>query len=491
MARYSIQNNDTPDSPPEHRRFDRKTVGGKTTWMSSKIQERAHAAAKAATEVAVHIANPATAEAVAQEMIVPERREIVSHIKRKSEVPLPGEIQEVEPSTTQINEDALIYIRGVVSQAIEEGASDVHFEPKREMYQVRIRVDGVLHKVEERSIEEYQKVLNSVKVLADLDISEHTIPQDGHIELVQEAENTKGDEKHYYDIRVSSFPSVNGEVIVMRILNRANALLSIEELGMDSEMLEKLNEALMTSFGMILITGPTGAGKTTTLYSVLGELRNDEKNIITLEDPIEFHLDWLRQCEINPERNFTFERAMESVLRQDPDILMVGEIRDPHTAEHAVQSALVGRIVGSTIHANTTIGTIARLIELGIPRSIVGHTLNAIIAQRLVRKTCEKCKVIYEPDRKVLKHFGLEKHVGPFFKGKGCEACDNTGFKGRTGIYSLMTFSDELRNMLFDQKPLIDIYEHARLKGMKTLQEDAAMKIFAGITTAEEAARVV
>jgi len=492
MARYSSKKDDS-QLPPEHRRIHRDAPG--KTWMSSKIQERAQAAAKAATEVATQVVDQSTAENVAQQIIIPEHKSAPSsNVKRKSEVPLPGEILEAEAPVAQINEDALMYVRVVISLAIEEGASDVHFEPMREMYQVRIRVDGVLQKVEERALDEYQKVLNSVKVLADLDISEHTVPQDGHIELLQEAEEGKAassEGKHYYDIRVSVFPAVNGEVIVMRILNRANALLSIEQLGMDPEILDKLNEALLTSFGMILITGPTGSGKTTTLYSVLGKMRSDEKNIITLEDPIEFHLDWLRQCEINTERNFTFEKAMESVLRQDPDILMVGEIRDPHTAEHAVQSALVGRIVGSTIHANTTIGTIARLIELGIPRSIVGHTLNAIIAQRLVRKTCDKCKVIYEPDRKVLKHFGLENEVGPFFKGKGCDECKGSGYKGRTGIYSLMTFPDEIRNMLFDQKPLIDIYEHARLKGMKTLQEDAAMKIFAGITTAEEAARII
>jgi len=491
MSRYSSKKDDTT-LPPEQRRIGRNERS--KSWMSSKIQERAQAAAAAATKGGVvQEAEPATTETVVKQIIVPQVSEGQELAKgRKNEVPLPGAVQQESLPHAQINEDALIYVREVISQAIELGASDIHFEPIQDVYKVRLRIDGVLQQVEERSINEYQKILNSIKVSADLDISEHTVPQDGHLELVQEIENAENHEsKHYYDIRVSVFPSVNGEVIVMRILNRANALLSIEQLGMDSETLNKLNDALLTSFGMILITGPTGSGKTTTLYSVLGEMRSEEKNIITLEDPIEFHLDWLRQCEINVERNFTFERAMESVLRQDPDILMVGEIRDPHTAEHAVQSALVGRIVGSTIHANTTIGTIARLIELGIPRSIVGHILNVIVSQRLVRKTCDRCKIIYEPDRKILKHFGLENEVGPFFKGKGCEECNGTGFKGRTGIYSVMTFPDEIRNMLFDQQPLIEIYERARQSGMRTLQEDAAMKIFAGITTAEEAAKVI
>lgn len=408
-----------------------------------------------------------------------------------------------------IQHDSVLLARGIVSEAIVQGASDIHFEPKTKTYVVRFRIDGALHVYLENPIEEYDMMLNAIKVLADLNITERVIPQDGHIELVQEEvdkhlqykNNTihpslyhgkkEAEKEHFYDIRVSVFPSVNGEVVVMRILNRESALLSIEQLGMDTDSLQKLHDALLTSYGMLLITGPTGSGKTTTLYSLLGELRNDQKNIITLEDPIEFHLEWLRQCEIREDRGFTFEAAMASVLRQDPDILMVGEIRDPRTAEYAVRSALVGRIVGSTIHANTTTGTIARLLELGIQRSTIAHTINAIIAQRLVRRVCNACKKEYAPPENLLKHFGLDKIGEPFYKGVGCKECKNTGYKGRIGIFSVMTFDDSIRGLLYDQHSLLDVENYAVRSGMRTLKMDAVAKILSGLTTVEEASRVI
>jgi type II secretory ATPase GspE/PulE/Tfp pilus assembly ATPase PilB-like protein len=452
----------------------------------------------------------------------PEQRRIVARVSPKYKPPKIVEDEEEydiedgyeevpEEEVPEIHQDALLFARGVLSEAILQGASDVHFEPKNKTFQIRYRIDGALHQIQEHPIEEYETVLNALKVLADMNIAEHAIPQDGHIELVQEEierhiQNTQRvDPKHpslhhgkkvkerqrFFDIRVSIFPSVNGEVVVMRILNRDTALLTIEQLGMDTDSLQRLHEVLLTSYGMILVTGPTGSGKTTTLYSVMSELRNDEKNIITLEDPIEFHLDWLRQCEMREDRGFTFETALASVLRQDPDILMIGEIRDPRTAEYAVRSALVGRIIGSTIHANTAIGTIARLLELGIPRSTIAHTINGIIAQRLVRRTCDSCKIEYTPSIEHLKHFGLENVSTPFYKGDGCDACGNIGYKGRMGIFSLMVFDDDIRNQLFEQKPLLDIQNYAIKKGMRTLKMDAAAKILGGLTTVEEALRVI
>jgi len=411
-----------------------------------------------------------------------------------------------------VHHDAVLFLRGILSEAIVRGASDVHFEPRTSEYRIRFRVDGVLSLYIERPIVEFSTMLNTVKVLADMDIATHMVPQDGHIELVlqevdkraqartndqraeqaaQASASTQSPSNHYYDIRVSVFPSVNGEVIVMRILNRANALLTVDELGMDMMQLEQLRSMLLTSYGMLLVTGPTGSGKTTTLYSILSELKSQDKNIITLEDPIEFHLDWLRQCEINNERGFTFECAMSSVLRQDPDVLMVGEIRDPHTAEYAVRSSLVGRIVGSTIHANTSIGTIARLLELGIQRSLIAHTINGIIAQRLVRTICEECREEYEPSKLHLAHLGLERAPGPFIRGRGCDRCGGTGYKGRTGIFSTLLFDDMMRGLIFDQTPLMEIQQYAIEHGMRTLKMDAASKVLAGKTTIEEAVRVV
>ncbi len=475
MGRYKTSHTSNLSCPPEHRRVARSQI---TSGVSHSIEDDAD--------------------------YVPG--DVVEDIKQDKK-------NEIETDIQEVHQDALVFVRGVLSEAIVQGVSDVHFEPKTDGYKIRFRIDGVLHTYTDRPLDEYSTILNAVKVLGDMKISEHAVPQDGHIELMQEevdrqiggnvsdekkeeqeteaiAQNKKR-EQHYFDIRVSVFPSVNGESVVMRILNRANALLEMKDLGMDKISLERFHEMLLTAYGMLLITGPTGSGKTTTLYSVLSELRSDEKNIITLEDPIEFHLDWLRQCEIREERGFTFEAAMASVLRQDPDILMVGEIRDSRTAEYAIRSALVGRIVGSTIHANTTIGTIARLLELGIPRGILAHTLNGIIAQRLVRKVCEHCKEEYTPSKQHLAYFGLSNTKAVFYKGKGCEKCNYTGYKGRTGLFSVMIFDDEIRGLLFDKVPLKKIQDYAIGSGMKTLKADAAEKILAGITTAEEAVRVV
>lgn len=488
MGRFNTYTSAQATHPPEQRRFERM----------------------------VRVASPKNVEN--EEVEITKIAVGKDYVEKPTPPPAPPEPpaqKPVNPEAEEIHQDALLFARGVLSEAIRQGVSDVHFEPKDYSYLIRFRIDGVLHQYMERSIDEYETILNAVKVLGDMDIAEHSTPQDGHIELVQsEVQKTQeinqdgeaeihvsqkeeqsaeedNDKQHYFDIRVSVFPSVNGEVVVMRILNRENALISIDRLGMDIQSLRKLHEVLLSSYGMFLITGPTGSGKTTTLYSVLSELRSDEKNIITLEDPIEFHLNWLRQCEIREERGFTYESAMASVLRQDPDVLMVGEIRDPKTAEHAVRSALVGRIVGSTIHANTALSTIARLIELGVPRSIIAHTLNCIIAQRLVRRVCNYCKEEYKPSETHLKHFGLDDATGPYYKGKGCEKCKNTGFKGRTGIFSIMVFDDAIRNMLFEDIPLIEIQKYAIKNGMKTLKADAASKVISGTTTVEEATRVV
>jgi len=472
-------------------------------------------APKTAQKSATVTAGPAVNVTVHTEQPTPHESHAAPGVSKSSNVEIPQDA--IDRAVETVHQDAVVFVRGLLNEAIARNASDLHIEPETDDYRVRFRVDGVLREYTRRPVEEYQAVLNSVKVLADLDIAIHHLPQDGHIELVQQEKQTTpetgkaafvpnrqyGEEtgqsdstepeahQHFFDIRVSVFPSVNGEVLVMRILNRSNALRTVEELGMEPMLLEQLRQLLLSSFGMMLVTGPTGSGKTTTLYSILSELKSDEKNIITLEDPIEFHLDWMRQCEINDERDFTFERAMSSVLRQDPDVLMVGEIRDPATAEYAVRSALVGRIVGSTIHANTAIGTIARLLELGIPRSILAHSINGIIAQRLVRRVCENCKELYTPSKMHLAHLGLAESQGPFFRGRGCSACDNTGFRGRTGLFSVMLFTDELRALIFDQAALAEVQTFAIERGMRTLKMDAAAKVLAGITSIEEAVRTV
>jgi type II secretory ATPase GspE/PulE/Tfp pilus assembly ATPase PilB-like protein len=400
--------------------------------------------------------------------------------------------------TVESEQYAKLFVRDTINAAIADGASDIHFEPMRYVARVRFRVDGVLVEKGEIKIEQYHTVLNTIKVLADIDIAEHALPQDGHIELSvrekgapDELVAPHDDHEHFYDVRVSTFPSVNGEAVVMRLLNRKHALISLEDLGMNEAILTSLREAIRLSYGMILVTGPTGSGKTTTLYSVLSELKSDERNIITLEDPIEFHLEWMRQCEIREQRGFTYEVAMRSVLRQDPDVLMIGEIRGAETAEQAVRSALVGRIVGSTLHANTAVGTIARLLDLGVSKSVLVHAVRAIIAQRLVRKVCDHCRVAYTPDPIACKYFGLDPNNGTYYTGAGCDACNGTGFKGRTGIFSVMLLSQTLQNMIFEGHSLADIQEQAIAEGMQTLKMSAVENVLAGITTVEEVARVV
>lgn len=401
-------------------------------------------------------------------------------------------------------ESAEQFLQEVFNSAVSVGASDVHFEPRGTVFRVRFRIDGVLIDQFTKPSKEYDKVLNTLKVLANLDIAVHQLPQDGHFELqverqhnpvpvsdeVIEEKQLQDNAKGIVDVRISTFPTINGEVIVLRLLNRTNALLPLEHLGMDDETIRRMRHILTLPYGMMLVTGPAGSGKTTTLYSILRELKSEEKNIITLEDPVEFHLDWMRQSEIHPERDFTYEVAMTSILRQDPDILMVGEIRDPHTAEYALRSALVGRIVGSTIHANNTIGTIARLLELGIPRSILAYAINGIIAQRLVRVICPHCKEAYIPSPLFLAHFNFDPST-VFYHGAGCDQCHKTGYKGRIGLYSVLTFTEELRTMIIEQKSLEDLQARAIELGMKTLMQDAEMKIISGTTTVEEAIKAV
>jgi len=411
-----------------------------------------------------------------------------------------GAVHEVRSSGGQgARQDAMLFVRGVLNEAIRRGASDIHFEPRTDAFRIRFRVDGVLQEYVTRPYEEYSSALNTIKVLADVDIAERTLPQDGHIELAmdsvapasgQEASQAT-DMSHVYDVRVSTFPTVNGEVVVMRLLNRADALFPLQDIGLDIASLELIQSMLVSSFGMVLVTGPTGSGKTTTLYSILNELKSQDKNMITLEDPIEFHLDWMRQSEIRAGRGFTYERAMAAVLRQDPDVLMVGEIRDAKTAEYAVRSALVGHLVGSTIHANTATGTIARLLDLGIPRSILAHSLNGIVAQRLVRRVCDHCKEEYVPPMFYLSHFGLQNAKQSFVRGRGCDKCGGSGFRGRVGIFSILLLNDELRSLVFEQRSLVEIQQHAIEHGMKTLKMDGATKVLKGVTTVEEAARVI
>jgi type IV pilus assembly protein PilB len=293
------------------------------------------------------------------------------------------------------------------------------------------------------------------------------------------------------DIRISVYPSIKGEVVVARILNRRDALLPIGNLGMTAATLAKVKHIISRDYGMILITGPVGSGKTTTLYSLMEELHDDERVIMTIEDPVEFHLEWLRQSELHPARGFDFNSAMRSILRQDPDILMIGEIRDQVAAQHAVTVSLVGRIVGSTIHSNSNVGTIARLIDLQIERSMIAYAINGVISQRLIRKICPQCRESYVPDQADLAYFGLSATAVQYVHGKGCEACHGTGYQGRIGIFEVLEFDSGLRSLIVEKAPMDQLEAYAIRSGMRTLKDEAAEKIVAGLTTIEEVIKYV
>lgn len=411
----------------------------------------------------------------------------------------------------QMNTDA--FLVSVFDKAVNEQASDVHFERFGEFFIIRFRVDGVLQERWRLPATDLEQIINSLKVIAALDITNHETPQDGHFEFVStpsggvinanapgrqdarieevlQQEGGKIDER-MLDVRISVYPSIKGEVVVARLLNRKSALMPISELGMDNDTLTKVKHIISRDYGMILITGPVGSGKTTTLYSLMLELKSDERVIMTIEDPVEFHLEWLRQSELRPTRGFGFNEALRSILRQDPDILMIGEIRDPATAEHAISVSLVGRIVGSTIHSNSNVGTIARLIDLNIERGMIAYAINGIISQRLVRKLCTNCAEQYTPNQGLLDYFGITAGSATFMHGKGCSNCHNTGYSGRIGIFEVMAFDSGIRSLIVEKMPMDAIEDYAHKSGMKSLKQDALDKVFAGLTTLEEITKFV
>lgn len=415
-----------------------------------------------------------------------------------------------EPQSVATTED---FIKDLFLKAVDAGASDLHLEPHVDRVSVRYRIDGILQERLRLSLDDYPAILNTIKVMAAMDITEHFVPQDGHIEIfrtekgteVQNAEVSDGmtDEAATalaakrrsdgaVDVRLSTFPSVNGQVIVARLLSRSTALEGLTEIDMDESTREQLRTLTARSAGIFLITGPTGSGKTTSMYSFLDQLKSPEKNLMTIEDPIEFHVDWMRQGELNEARGFTYEAAMRSILRQDPDVLMIGEIRDAATAEYAIRSALIGRIVCSTVHANNVVGTVARLLDMGIDRSLIAYSINGIMAKRLVRGICPHCAADDpNPNTFFAKQLGIDLGEVQVRKGAGCEECFGTGYKGRIGVFSVLVFNDAIRSLIIDGVSMAKLQDAAIEAGMKTLQDDVVEKIKSGRTTLDEAIKVL
>jgi len=372
----------------------------------------------------------------------------------------------------------------IITKAIEMRASDIHFEPFENQFRVRYRIDGVLHDVESPPKRLQAAIISRVKIMAKLNIAERRLPQDGRIML-----RIKGKE---IDFRVSSIPTIYGESLVLRILDRGSTLLDIEKLGFSPETLRDFKEVIQRPHGIILVTGPTGSGKTTTLYCALEKINSPEKKIITVEDPVEYQLKGINQIQVKPSIGLTFANALRSIVRQDPDVILIGEIRDSETAEIAIHSALTGHLVFSTLHTNDAPSAITRLLDMGMEDYLLSSTIIGILAQRLVRVACPHCRSPYTPSSAILKEMRVdpERERVHFFDVRGCEHCSFTGYMGRTGIFEFFKITEDIQRLILEKKGSHILKEAARKNGMKTLREDGWVKVRQGITTIPEVLRV-
>ncbi len=386
-----------------------------------------------------------------------------------------------------VEEPAVIkLVNLILMKAAREGASDIHIEPEEETLKTRFRIDGMLR--EEPSLPKHLQpaIISRIKIMANLDIAERRIPQDGRLTIKMEGKEI--------DIRVSCMPTIYGENIVLRLLDVSNALLGLGQLGYSKEVLEKYQKIISRPYGIILVTGPTGSGKTTTLYASLDKINTVEKNIITIEDPVEYKLASIRQIQINPKVKLTFANGLRSILRQDPDVIMVGEIRDLVTAEIAIHAALTGHLVFSTLHTNDAPGAITRMIDMGIEPFLISSSVIGVLAQRLVRTICKDCKEEHTPTDEALGSIGLldegRRKKIKFYRGKGCSKCMNTGYKGRIGIFELMIPNEKIHNLTIAKAPQEEIKKEAVVSGMNNLREDGIQKAMEGLTTVAEVLRV-
>jgi type IV pilus assembly protein PilB len=407
--------------------------------------------------------------------------DVVSEPEPIDEDDTPAEVVDLRESA----DDAPVIrlVNQIIAQAVEQGASDVHLEPNGTDLRVRFRIDGVL--VESATVQRRMVlgVISRVKIMSDLDISERRVPQDGRVGLSIDG--------HHIDLRIVTLPTVHGESVVMRILDKDSVIMSLDKLGMAAAENERFERAFRQAHGAVLVTGPTGSGKSTTLYAALASLNSVEKNIITIEDPVEYQLDGITQVQVNPKAGLHFHTGLRSMMRADPDIIMVGEIRDRETAQIAIESALTGHLVLSTLHTNDAASAVSRLIEMGIEPFLVASAIDCVVAQRLARTLCQHCKERQIISSDVLRANGIRSQFDmEAYSAKGCPRCNQSGYKGRIGLYEVMTVTEEIRKLALARAPAPDISEVAVRQGMRLLRDDGLEKVRLGMTSIAEITRV-
>jgi len=414
-----------------------------------------------------------------------ETDEVIDEIEEKTAGSLARDLEPADLIDASDEAPIIRFVNSLITQGYKERASDIHIEPFERDLVVRYRIDGVLYEVLHPPLKAHAGIVSRIKIMSQLNIAEKRLPQDGRFRVRVAGRDM--------DIRVSTLPTAFGERVVLRLLDKASSVLSLEEIGLDKGLLDPFVNLIGKSHGILLVTGPTGSGKTTTLYSALTRLNSREKNIITVEDPIEYQLPGVGQIQVNPKINLTFANGLRSILRQDPDIIMVGEIRDRETAEIAVQSALTGHMVFSTLHTNDAAGALTRLVEMGVEPFLAASSIVGIVAQRLVRTICPHCREAHNPPQEMLNEIVGECDLpagSTFYRGRGCEKCMQIGYWGRVGIYELLKVDDNVRELLLQDKDAATIKKAAIRQGMRPLRVAGLDKALQGVTSLEEVMRV-
>ena len=421
----------------------------------------------------------------AYDMTQDSAEEVMQDIDNEDPEALFSEIEETGDLLDDTSDAPVIRLVNLMfSQAVRDNASDIHIEPYQNSLKIRQRLDGILYDMLSPPKHVQSALISRIKIMASMNIAEKRLPQDGRIELKVGNKDV--------DIRVSTLPTSFGERVVLRLLDKSSVLITLTELGMPDDRFIPFSQQIKAANGIVLVTGPTGSGKTTTLYAALTSINNTDINIITIEDPIEYRISGIGQVQVNPKINLTFASGLRSIVRQDPDVILIGEIRDTETAEIAIQSALTGHLVFSTLHTNDAASAITRLIDMGVEPFLLSSSINAILAQRLVRIICPHCKEAYTPEPEALLKLGIsaDDSTRPAYRGKGCAKCHHTGYKGRCGIFELLIMDREMKHMILTTANANEIKEQAIRNGMITLRQDGAMKVLQGITTIEEVYRV-